>query len=185
MLSIKWLVASRHTVTMRDPDVAKTSPTNVLSPNILNIFHEQFCNKIAQNRQCLAGDFTQFSSETEADLWHSFQPEDPYFAGIWSGAEEGLWLQNPGCHVMSVRTQSLANQELVTLVTIGEHGVGCQYDTSSGGTCHDVSTCHTQHSGQWSNKLPSVLIYWLVVWSVVAHLKLPEVILKYVRKVPI
>ena len=34
------------------------------------------------------------------------------------------------------KCEGLANQELVTLVTIGEHDVGCQYDTSSGGTCH-------------------------------------------------
>ena len=86
---------SCHTVTSKEPHIVKTSPTNVLSPNILNIFLEQFWNKIAQNRQCLAGDFTQFSSETEPPQWHSFQPEDLYFAGIWSGSEEGLWLQNP------------------------------------------------------------------------------------------
>ena len=86
----------------------------------------------------------------------------------------------PECHVIKVRpAESCQSGACHTCNNRGNMVTGVNITP---GTCH---TLPSLQEGQWSNKLPSILIYWLAVWSVIAHLKLPGVILKCVRKVPI
>ena len=144
------------------------------------MFREQFCNKIAQtdsvwqeilpnfhqNRTVPA---TQFPAWGLVFCWYL------------------VWVQGRSA-ITKPRVswpQSLANQKLVTLVTIW--GTWCRLSIWHLHKARGAHATLSPHSSewQWPNKLPSILIYWLVVWRLIAHFKLPGVILKYVRKVPI
>ena len=88
--------------------------------------------------------FHQKQTPAPPTQWHSFQPRETCFGGIWSASEEGLWLQNAECHerlwdvrscwVLPIRSLS----HYVTRVTMS--GTWCRLSIWRWGTCLPTHT---------------------------------------------